>query len=70
MFRVLANATIDVLKEPDGKHVGNFKVEVWGQPPHDYVRTYEILEKSDNMAAQEGIRRFVEVMEKLDLSKD
>ena len=70
MTQVLANAVVDVLKPATAINPGNFRVEVWGQPPHDYVRTYEILEKSDNMAAQEGIRRFVEEMEKLDLSKD
>jgi hypothetical protein len=70
MTRILANAVVDVLKEATPVRVGNFKVEVWGQPPYDYVRTYEILGKSDTVAAQEGIRRFVSEMEKLDLSKD
>jgi len=43
--------------------LGHFRVEVWGHEPHDYVRHYEIQAKSDTMAAQEGIRRFVEEME-------
>jgi hypothetical protein len=38
-------------------------VEVWGRKPHDFTRRYEIKAKSDTLAAQEGIRRFVEEME-------
>jgi len=38
-------------------------VEVWGLAPHDYTRRYEIAAKSDTLAAQEGIRRFVAEME-------
>jgi hypothetical protein len=37
-------------------------VEVWGDWPHDFTRRYEIDAKSDTMAAQEGIRRFVDEM--------
>jgi hypothetical protein len=37
-------------------------VEVWGDWPHDFTRRYEIDAKSDTIAAQEGIRRFVEEM--------
>jgi hypothetical protein len=40
-----------------------FKVEVWGAEPYDYVRIYEIQAKSDTMAAQSGIQRFVAEME-------
>jgi hypothetical protein len=70
MKRVLASAVVDVLKEPSFPRVGNFRVEVWGQPPHDFVRTYEILAKSDTVAAQEGIQRFVHEMETLDTPKE
>jgi hypothetical protein len=70
MSQVLASATVDVLKPATPVRIGNFRVEVWGQEPYDYVRTYEIMAKSDTVAAQEGIRRFVTEMEKLDLSKD
>jgi hypothetical protein len=69
MTQVLANAVVDVLKPATAINPGNFRVEVWGQPPYDYVRTYEILAKSDTIAAQEGIQRFVTEMETLDLSK-
>jgi len=69
MTQVLANAVVDVLKPATPVNPGKFRVEVWGQPPYDYVRTYEILAKSDTIAAQEGIQRFVTEMETLDLSK-
>lgn len=64
--RVLANATVDVIKPANPKRLGHFRVEVWGQSPHDYVRTYEIQAKSDNIAAREGIERFVKEMEAVD----
>ncbi|CAB5219882.1 hypothetical protein UFOVP231_6 [uncultured Caudovirales phage] len=69
MNRVLANAVVDVLKPSTPVRLGHFRVEVWGQKPYDYVRTYEIMSKSDTVAAQEGIRRFVEEMQELDTSK-
>lgn len=65
MTRVLANAIVDVIKPASPVGLGIFKVEVWGQPPYDYTRTYEIRAKNDTLAAQEGIRRFVSEMEKL-----
>jgi hypothetical protein len=64
--RVLAQAVLDVIRAPTPTTVGSFKVEVWGKPPHDYVRHYEILAKTDTIAAQEGIQRFVKEMETLD----
>jgi len=54
---VHANATVDNI----GKN--QWVVEVWGLEPHDFTRRYEITAKSDTLAAQEGIRRFVEEME-------
>lgn len=69
MAQVLANAVVDIIKPATAQSIGNFRVEVWGMPPYDFVRTYEILAKSDTIAAQEGIQRFVAEMEKLDLSK-
>jgi len=63
MSRVLANAVVDVIKPSTPVMVGRFKVEVWGKAPYDYVRTYEIIAKSDTVAAQEGIQRFVAEME-------
>jgi hypothetical protein len=68
MSRVLANAVVDVLREPAPAGLGQFRVEVWGKEPHDYARVYTIDAKSDTLAAQEGLRRFVEEIETL-LSK-
>ena len=70
MQQVLASAVVDVIKPSTPVRIGNFKVEVWGQAPYDYVRTYEIMAKSDTMAAQEGIQRFVQEMKAMDLSKE
>jgi len=65
MTRVLANAVVDVIKPATPTHIGHFRVEVWGKPPYDYVRTYEIQAKSDTVAAQSGIARFVKEMDAL-----
>lgn len=70
MPQVLASAIVDAIKPSTPKTIGHFKVEVWGKEPYDYVRVYEIMAKNDTIAAQEGIRRFVKEMEKLDTSKD
>ena len=58
---IYANAVVDVIDAPPahGQGLGLFKVTVWGKEPHDYVRVYEIQGKDDNMAAREGIERFV-----------
>lgn len=56
---ILANAIVDVIRPSTPRGLGLFKVEVWGKPPADFVRTYEIQAKSDNIAAREGIDRFV-----------
>lgn len=60
---VLASATVEVITPNTPVRIGNFRVEVWGKAPHDFVRHYEIMAQSDTIAAQEGIRRFVEEME-------
>jgi len=70
MNQVLANAVVDVLKPATPTSIGLFSVEVWGKEPHDYVRVYEIMAKSDTIAAQEGIRRFVAEVEALISGKD
>ena len=59
---IYANAVVDVIDAPPahGQGLGLFKVTVWGKEPHDYVRVYEIQGKDDNMAAREGLDRFVE----------
>ena len=70
MPRVLANAVVDVIKPSTPVRIGNFRVEVWGKAPYDYVRVYEIMAKTDTMAAQEGIRRFVAEMEAMDVTEE
>ena len=70
MAQVLASATVDVITPNTPVRIGNFRVEVWGQDPYDYVRHYEIMAQSDTIAAQEGIRRFVTEMESLNISKE
>ena len=65
MAQVLASATVDVIKPASPIALGSFVVEVWGKEPYDYTRRYEIDAKNDTLAAQEGIRRFVDEMEKL-----
>lgn len=69
MVQVLANAVVDTIKPSTPTTIGNFKVEVWGLEPYDYVRTYEIMARSDTIAAQQGIQMFVTEMETLDTSK-
>lgn len=65
MSQVLASAIVDVIRPSTPQRIGSFRVEVWGKEPYDYVRIYEIMAKSDTIAAQEGIRRFVAEMEQL-----
>ena len=60
--RVKCSATVD--KIDDGP-VPMWEVSVWGEPPHDHRRTYTLQAKTDNLAAQEGLRLFVEEMENL-----
>lgn len=59
---IKANAVVDVIKEPCGKNLGKFRVEVWGEPPYDEVRIYEILSMSHDKAAREGLDMFVAEM--------
>jgi len=70
MSQVLASAIVDAIKPATPQSLGNFRVEVWGKEPYDYVRVYEIMAKNDTLAAQEGIRRFVAEMERLEIAKE
>tara|TARA_R110000868_G_scaffold115530_1_gene308432 strand:+ start:78 stop:290 length:213 start_codon:yes stop_codon:yes gene_type:complete len=63
--RILARATVDVEVDATPIRLGRFRVEVFGDEPHDYVRVYTIQAASDTMSAQEGLRRFVDEIEKL-----
>jgi len=69
---IFANAIVDVLSAPPahGQGLGKFRVEVWGKEPHDYVRVYEIAAKDDNMAAREGLDKFVEEISALIAKKE
>lgn len=65
---IFANAVVDPIfvALPPFKGPSRFRVEVWGkEPPYDYVRIYEIQAGDDNLAAKEGLRLFVEEIEKL-----
>ena len=65
MRRVLASAIVDEIT-PGGINAGRvFKVQVWGQEPHDFTRTYEIMAQSDTIAAQRGIQQFTDEMDAL-----
>lgn len=63
--RILAKAIVDVETEAAPGRLGKYRVEVWGEEPHDYVRVYTLQARSDTMAAQEGLRLFVEDIERL-----
>lgn len=65
MSQVLASAVVDVIRPSTPLRLGTFKVKVWGLPPHDQDRIYEIQAKNDTTAAQQGIDRFVKEMEAL-----
>lgn len=60
---ILANATVDVIRPSTPKRIGLFSVKVWGKPPYDQTRIYEIQARNETAAAQQGIARFVKEME-------
>lgn len=60
--RVLASATVEQVR---GGPVPLWEVTVWGLSPFEHTRIYILELKTDNLAAQEGIRLFVEEMENL-----
>ena len=68
--RILAKAIVDADQEATPIRLGRYRVEVWGEPPHDYVRVYTLQARSDTMAAQEGLRLFVEDITRLLSEKD
>ena len=57
MNRVNASCTVEDLGGMQ------YEVSVWGEPPFDHERVYTLKATSDNTAAQEGLRLFVEEME-------
>ena len=60
--RILASCTVEPLEDKPCKL---WEVTVWGLEPFGYTRNYTLAGKTDNNAAQEGIRLFVEEMENL-----
>jgi hypothetical protein len=54
--RVRCSCTVDRLEKE------LWRVNVWGEAPHKETRSYTVTAKTDNFAAQEGMRRFVEEM--------
>lgn len=60
---VLAQAVVDEVRPATQNGLGLFQVEVWGQPPHDFARIYQIQAKSEDIAARQGIDRFVAEIE-------
>jgi len=62
MERILANATVEALENGICQL---WNVEVTGVAPFQHKRTYTLAGKTDNNAAQEGLRLFVEEMENL-----
>ncbi len=59
---IKARSVVDVLHQasPASKEMSRYRVECWGEPPTDYVRVYNILAKSEDAAAREGLEKFVE----------
>ena len=64
---ILASAVVDVIDAPPahGHGLGRFTVTVYGREPNDYVRIYQITAKSDDVAAREGLDRFVKDINEL-----
>jgi hypothetical protein len=64
--KVKASAMVEMLKFGAPP---TWDVSVWGEEPHSHRRNYTLRAKTDNDAAFEGIRLFVEEMETLDSVK-
>ena len=59
MIRIHASAIVDELG------FCRWSVTVTGLAPYSQTKKYEVRARTDNLAAQEGIRLFVEEMERL-----
>jgi hypothetical protein len=57
---VLADATVDLISRAQRPFL--FRVRVTGKPPHAQMRVYDIAAKTEDLAAMEGIERFVRAM--------
>jgi len=55
---IRCRAFVDTIRAPGPVGLGMYRVEVMGEPPHDYVRIYDIEARDENKAAREGLDRF------------
>ena len=62
---IYCRAHVETIRPSTPHRQGEFEVVVMGDEPHDFVRTYRITAKDDNMAARAGIDRFVDEIGKL-----
>lgn len=67
---ILCKAFVETIRAATPHRGGDFEVIVMGEEPHDYMRTYRITAKDDNMAARTGIDRFVDEITKLTAEAD
>lgn len=67
---IFCKAYVETIKAATPHRSGDFEVIVMGEEPHDYMRTYRITAKDDNMAARTGIDRFVDEITKLTAEAD
>lgn len=56
---IYCRAHVEVINPATPHRLGSYEVQVVGQEPNDYVRTYRISHQSEDRAAREGIDRFV-----------
>ena len=62
---IRARAIVDVITEKKPPALSVWRVEVWGDEPHDYSFIYEIRAKTEAEAAMDGLQRFGEDVEKI-----
>lgn len=62
---ISCSAIVDILEERSPPAMSRWRVEVWGKEPDDYTFVYEILAKTEKDAAQEGLKRFSDDVERL-----
>lgn len=69
---IRARSVVDVLQQasPASKELSRYRVECWGEKPHDFVRIYTISARSEDVAAREGLDRFVEEVSALISDED
>jgi len=53
---VRCQCTVDLISRRQRPY--RFRVKVWGEPPHEFTRIYEITAISEERAADRGLRMF------------